>query len=63
MTAQVGSTGAVASRPDFVFFHGVDAQPADSIVDLHGHHFNDSLVKLEGVDWFHASDLAVNYAE
>ena len=36
-------------HPDFVFFHEVDGEPKASIVDPHGHHLEDSLVKLRAL--------------
>jgi hypothetical protein len=41
-------------HPDFVFFHEVDGKVLPSIVDPHGHHLDDALVKLQGL---------ANYAE
>ena len=39
-------------HPDFVFFHEVDGQAKASIVDPHGHHLDDSLVKLQALAAF-----------
>lgn len=39
-------------HPDFVFFHEVDGQAKASIVDPHGHHLDDSLVKLQALATF-----------
>lgn len=39
-------------HPDFVFFHEVDGQAMASIVDPHGHHLDDSLVKLQALATF-----------
>jgi len=36
-------------HPDFVFFHKVDGAVRPSIVDPHGHHLDDSLVKLQAL--------------
>ncbi|HET7385303.1 MAG TPA: DEAD/DEAH box helicase family protein [Nocardioidaceae bacterium] len=36
-------------HPDFVFFNEVDGRVRASIVDPHGHHLQDSLVKLQGL--------------
>ena len=36
-------------HPDFIFFHEVDGEVRASIVDPHGHHLEDSLVKLQGL--------------
>lgn len=36
-------------HPDFVFFNEVDGGVMASIVDPHGHHLEDSLVKLQGL--------------
>lgn len=41
-------------HPDFVFFHEVDGNVLPSIVDPHGQHLEDALVKLQGL---------ANYAE
>lgn len=39
-------------HPDFVLFHEVDGQAMASIVDPHGHHLDDSLVKLQALAAF-----------
>lgn len=39
-------------HPDFVFFHEVDGEPKASIIDPHGHHLDDSLVKLQALAAF-----------
>ena len=39
-------------HPDFVFFHEVDGEAMASIVDPHGHHLDDSLVKLQALAEF-----------
>lgn len=39
-------------HPDFIFFNEVDGQVRPSIVDPHGHHLSDSLVKLKGLASF-----------
>ncbi|WP_280295393.1 DEAD/DEAH box helicase [Nocardia abscessus] len=39
-------------HPDFVFFHYVDGEAKASIVDPHGHHLGDSLVKLQALATF-----------
>ncbi|MCL3836272.1 DEAD/DEAH box helicase [Aeromicrobium duanguangcaii] len=39
-------------HPDFIFFHEVDGQAVASIVDPHGHHLDDSLVKLQALAQF-----------
>lgn len=39
-------------HPDFLFFHEVDGVPKASIVDPHGHHLEDSLVKLQALATF-----------
>lgn len=36
-------------HPDFVFFNEIDGAVLPSIVDPHGHHLEDSLVKLQGL--------------
>jgi hypothetical protein len=36
-------------HPDFVFFHDVDGKVLPSIVDPHGQHLDDSMVKLVGL--------------
>jgi hypothetical protein len=35
--------------PDFIFFHGEDAEVRVSIVDPHGTHLGDALPKLRGL--------------
>ena len=39
-------------HPDFVFFNEVDGEVDASIVDPHGHHLEDSLVKLQALARF-----------
>ena len=39
-------------HPDFIFFHDVDGEARASIVDPHGHHLEDSLVKLQALATF-----------
>jgi hypothetical protein len=39
-------------HPDFIFFHDVDGEAKASIVDPHGHHLEDSLVKLQALAAF-----------
>jgi type III restriction enzyme len=39
-------------HPDFVFFHEIDGEAKASIVDPHGHHLGDSLVKLQALAKF-----------
>ena len=39
-------------HPDFVFFNEIDGVVLPSIVDPHGHHLEDSLVKLQGLAKF-----------
>lgn len=39
-------------HPDFIFFNEVKGQVRPSIVDPHGHHLADSLVKLQGLAAF-----------
>lgn len=39
-------------HPDFIFFHSVDGEARASIVDPHGHHLEDSLVKLQALAAF-----------
>jgi hypothetical protein len=39
-------------HPDFIFFHEVDGEARASIVDPHGHHLEDSLVKLQALAEF-----------
>jgi type III restriction enzyme len=39
-------------HPDFVFFNEIDGAVLPSIVDPHGHHLEDSLVKLQGLAKF-----------
>ena len=47
------STGNWRSmHPDFVFFHEVDGKIVASIVDPHGHHLEDSLIKLQALAEF-----------
>jgi hypothetical protein len=54
-------------HPDFVFFEKVDGRILPSIVDPHGQHLDDSLVKLQGLakyaerygDGFHRIDAVV----
>jgi len=47
------STGNWRSmHPDFIFFHEIDGIIRASIVDPHGHHLEDSLVKLKGLARF-----------
>lgn len=41
-------------HPDFVFFNEVDGAVKASIVDPHGHHLEDSMVKLQGLAKFAA---------
>lgn len=41
-------------HPDFVFFNEVDGEVKASIVDPHGHHLEDSMVKLQGLAKFAA---------
>lgn len=36
-------------HPDFIFFNEVDGAVRPSIVDPHGHHLEDSMVKLQGL--------------
>ena len=36
-------------HPDFIFFNQIDGEVIPSIVDPHGHHLEDSLVKLQGL--------------
>ena len=36
-------------HPDFIFFNEVDGVVRPSIVDPHGHHLEDSTVKLQGL--------------
>lgn len=55
-------------HPDFVFFHEVDGEVVASIVDPHGHHLDDALVKLKGLaefardygDAFHRIEAVAN---
>jgi len=42
-------------HPDFIFFYEVDGEVRASIVDPHGHHLEDSLVKLQGLANFAAA--------
>ena len=47
------STGNWRSmHPDFIFFHEVQGEIRASIVDPHGHHLQDSLVKLQALASF-----------
>ena len=39
-------------HPDFIFFNEIDGGVRASIVDPHGHHLEDSLVKLQGLARF-----------
>ena len=39
-------------HPDFIFFNRIDGEVVPSIVDPHGHHLEDSLVKLQGLAEF-----------
>lgn len=39
-------------HPDFIFFHEVDGETRASIVDPHGHHLEDSLIKLQALAAF-----------
>ena len=39
-------------HPDFVFFNEIEGKLLPSIVDPHGHHLEDSLVKLQGLAKF-----------
>ncbi|MEV7396711.1 DEAD/DEAH box helicase family protein [Aeromicrobium sp. NPDC092404] len=39
-------------HPDFIFFHEVEGETKASIVDPHGHHLEDSLVKLQALAAF-----------
>lgn len=39
-------------HPDFIFFHEIEGEPKASIVDPHGHHLDDSLVKLQALARF-----------
>jgi len=39
-------------HPDFLFFNGVGGTVRTSIVDPHGHHLDDALVKLQGLAHF-----------
>lgn len=39
-------------HPDFIFFHEIGGEPKASIVDPHGHHLEDSLVKLQALASF-----------
>lgn len=38
--------------PDFLFFHEIEGEVKASIVDPHGHHLDDALVKLRGLAEF-----------
>ncbi|GAA14265.1 DEAD/DEAH box helicase family protein [Gordonia alkanivorans] len=39
-------------HPDFIFFHEIDGEAKASIVDPHGHHLDDSFVKLQALATF-----------
>ena len=39
-------------HPDFVFFHEVDGKIVASIVDPHGHHLDDAMMKLKALGTF-----------
>ncbi|MEV8266225.1 hypothetical protein [Microbacterium sp. NPDC076911] len=39
-------------HPDFLFFHEIDGEMKASIVDPHGHHLDDAMVKLRGLAEF-----------
>ena len=39
-------------HPDFIFFNEIGGTVRPSIVDPHGHHLEDSLVKLQGLALF-----------
>jgi type III restriction enzyme len=41
-----------AMHPDFVFFNEIDGQVRPSIVDPHGTHLDDALVKLKGLAFY-----------
>ena len=45
-------------HPDFVFFNRIGDEVRPSIVDPHGHHLEDSLVKLQGL-----ADYAERYGD
>jgi hypothetical protein len=45
-------------HPDFVFFHEVGGKVVASIVDPHGYHLDDALMKLRAL-----ADFAANYGE
>lgn len=55
-------------HPDFLFFHEVDGEIVASIVDPHGHHLDDAMVKLKGLaafakkygDHFHRIESVAN---
>lgn len=48
-----GETGNWRSmHPDFLFFSEIDARVFPSIIDPHGHHLEDSLMKLQGLARF-----------
>lgn len=47
---QVGNWRSM--HPDFLFFNEIDGKVRASIVDPHGHHLEDSLVKLQGLAKF-----------
>jgi hypothetical protein len=39
-------------HPDFIFFHEVDGKIVASILDPHGHHLEDALMKLKALATF-----------
>jgi type III restriction enzyme len=39
-------------HPDFLFFHKINGEVKASIIDPHGHHLDDALVKLKGLTEF-----------
>lgn len=41
-------------HPDFVFFHEIDGKVVASIIDPHGHHLDDALMKLQALAAFAA---------
>jgi len=47
-------------HPDFIFFNEIDGVVRPSIVDPHGHHLEDSLVKLQGLAQF-AEEFASDF--
>jgi hypothetical protein len=47
-------------HPDFIFFNEIDGVVRPSIVDPHGHHLEDSLVKLQGLARF-AEEFASDF--